>query len=513
MAGMTTALVLPTSPIPLVTNPRRVCVPSDWLVCGLHVVELDRPWHDTPFVVEGFLADRPDELQALRLTCQSVHVDLDRSDPSSAAALLERLNRSNAADAPQRALRPRADVRPGHVARVRFRQLIQQGTGGPLPIGTRWLQRLRIWMQGQGSALQTRQAPSAGDLEIHARRGLLQPGALAVQHAHRGDFMTALSAAMKAVRDAHLAITASLHAADSEHARSLPVEALNEAAYRMADAVIDHPDTLLWCAQIDEDRLSERCAAHASQAVRVAIALLMLGRHMGLDRRSLAELGLVGLMADLGKHRIRRSLLDKPGMLTAEEFEQIQSHVAQSMDMLKGFEDLPVAVELAIAQHHERLDGSGYPRGLKGDAISLFGRMAAIADCYTGLISPRAYAMASSPHEAMTSLCEWAGVSFDGPLVEQFIQAMTAWPAGSLVELDSGEVAVVMTPVRAAGERMLVQVLLNVDKDPLAQPELRRISAQGEGGSPESGRTLLGSLTAGAYGIRLSRWADALLAH
>ncbi|MFN5880669.1 MAG: HD-GYP domain-containing protein, partial [Burkholderiales bacterium] len=164
-------------------------------------------------------------------------------------------------------------------------------------------------------------------------------------------------------------------------------------------------------------------------------------------------------------------------------------------------------------QHHERLDGSGYPRGLKGDAISLFGRMAAIADCYTGLISPRAYAMASSPHEAMTSLCEWAGVSFDGPLVEQFIQAMTAWPAGSLVELDSGEVAVVMTPVRAAGERMLVQVLLNVDKDPLAQPELRRISAQGESGSPVSGRTLLGSLTAGAYGIRLSRWADALLAH
>lgn len=511
MVGMTPDLALPRTANPLPTPTRRICIPSDWLVPGLHVVELDRPWHDTPFLVEGFLADRPDELQALKLACHSVHVDLDRSDPAAATALLERLSHAHPTPAPERTLRPRSDVRPGHAARLRFRQLIQQGTGGPIPLGTRWLRRLRAWMHGQHPMEPIREAPERGDLAIHARRGLLQPDALSVQHIRRGDFIAGLDASLQAVRDAYLAITASLHAADCKHVQSLPVEALNEASYRMADAVIADPDTLLWCAQIDEERLKAQSAASASQSVRVAIALLMLGRHMGLDRRSLAELALVGLMADLGKHRIRRSLLDKPGMLTPEEFEQIQSHVGHSLDMLKGCEDLPVAVELAIAQHHERLDGSGYPRGLKGDAISLFGRMAAIADCYIGLVSPRAYAVASSPHDALTSLCEWAGVSFDGPLVEQFIQAMTAWPTGSLVELDSGEVAVVMTPVRANGERMLVQVLLSAEKQALATPELRRISGQGDDGTLQSGRSVLGSLPAGAYGIRLSRWGDALL--
>lgn len=513
MIGMRSALALPISTPPRLANSRRVCVPTDWLVSGLHVVELDRPWHDTPFLVEGFLADRPDELQALRLNCQSVHIDLDRSDPASAAALLEHLNRAAASNPAAHIVRPRADVRPGHAARLRFRQLIQQGAGGPMPVGARWLQWLRTWMLGAGSGNgQPRTLAFSSDLDIHARRGLVQPGASAIRYAARGNFMAALNRALQAVREAHLAITASLHAVDSEHARSLPFEALNEVAYRMADAVIDHPDALLWCAQIDEERLNSQCATQANQAVRVAIALLMLGRHMGLDRRALAELALIGLMADLGKHRIPRSLLDKPGMLTPGEFQQVQAHVAHSLDMLKGFEDLPVAVELAIAQHHERLDGSGYPRGLKGDAISLFGRMAAIADCYTGLVSPRAYAVASSPHEALTNLCEWAGISFDGPLVEQFIQAMTAWPTGSLVELDSGEVAVVMTPARAPGERLLVQVVLSADKEPQAQTELRRISPHTEDGSLHSGRSVLGSLPAGAYGIRLSRWADALLA-
>jgi len=511
---MSPPVSLSTPARPWLINPARVCIPSEWLTPGLHVVELDRPWHDTPFVVEGFLVDRQDELLALRLNCQQVHVDLERSEPASADRLRDRLLDPNRTALPARAIKPRIDGRPSHAARLQFRRLMQQGAGGPVPAGSRWLHRLRQLMLGT-TAPTWADRSDRGDLQVHARRGLLQPDALQVEHAGEGDFRAGLKEAARAVQEAFLIREACVQNAQAETPHPLPAESLNRIAYRMADAVIAHPDTLMWCVQTGlQGQNPPTRVAHpdgSSQAIRVAVALLMLGRHMGLDRRSLAELALIGLLADLGKHRIPGSLLEKPGMLTAEEFQRVKSHVAHSLDLLKGYEGLPVEVELAIAQHHERLDGSGYPKGLKGDVISLFGRMAAIADCYTALVSPRAYAIALSPHDALTNLCEWSGVSFDAPLVEQFTQALSAWPSGTLAELDSGEVAVVMVPARKVGDRMQVRVLLDADKQPLTSPKSRFILGQAQALELQPGQTLLGSLPVGAYGIRLSDWANTLM--
>ena len=514
-AGMSPPVALTTTARPWLINPTRVCIPSEWLIAGLHVVELDRPWHDTPFMVEGFLVDRQDELQALRLNCQQVHVDLERSEPQSAARLREQLLGMNRTVVTERRTQPRTDGRPSHAARLKFRRLMRQGAGGPVPAGSRWLHKLQQFMLGTTSpSWSPRSEP--GDLQVHARRGLLQPDAQQVEHVGEGDFKAGLDEAARTIREAFLIREACLQDAQAKTPCSLPAEALNRIAYRMAEAVIAHPDTLMWCVHADlhaRHALTRATSQTASsQALRVAVALLMLGRHMGLDRRSLAELALIGLLADLGKYRIPATLLEKPGMLSPEEFQRVKAHVAHSLDLLQGYEGLPVAVELAIAQHHERLDGSGYPKGLRGDAISLYGRMAAIADCYTALVSPRAYAIAQSPHEAMTNLCEWSGLSFDGPLVEQFTQALSAWPSGTLAELDSGEVAVVMVPARKVGDRMQVLVLLDGDKQPLARPEPRFILGQAQAGDPQPGQTLLGSLPADAYGVRGSSWASAWMA-
>src|SRR5690606_13943563 len=148
--------------------------------------------------------------------------------------------------------------------------------------------------------------------------------------------------------------------------------------------------------------------------------------------------------ADVGKARLPRALLEKPGMLTPSEHTIIKEHVRLGLEALRRGGPLPEEVAQGIGQHHERLDGSGYPKGLRGDEIGPWGRMAAIADSFAALISPRPYARASAPQDAMMSLYEWTGSSFDEALVEQFVQAIGIFPVGSLIELSSGEIAVVM---------------------------------------------------------------------
>jgi hypothetical protein len=392
---------------------------------------------------------------------------------------------------------------------------MQVGSGGPVAVDAGWLDRLRGWLLSRSRGTGLPQEDARLRLGAHARRGLLPPDIEAVRHPAAGDFSRLAPTAQMLVREVRHTLSALLSQAAGGPAQAAPqtpldIESLSALAYRLADSVIAHPDTLLWCALIDQSPDGRPAELAVQQALRTAVMLLMLGRHLALGRRPLAELALTGLLADLGKTALPAHLLEKPGMLNAEEFRHMQSHVGESLRRLAGCEDLPVGVEIAIAQHHERLDGSGYPAGLRGDDISLQGRMAAIADSFSAQIGARPHAQSSSAQEAFTRLCDWAGSSFDEPLVEQFIQALSAWPAGTLAELDSGEVAVVMQPARVPGERTLVQVLLGADKQPLAHPLLRRMGPSLDEDGEAAGRRLVSGLPEGAHGLNLRAWAGRL---
>jgi HD-GYP domain-containing protein (c-di-GMP phosphodiesterase class II) len=266
-------------------------------------------------------------------------------------------------------------------------------------------------------------------------------------------------------------------------------------AYALVDSIIDNPDALMWVGRLRDTDFNA-----ANHGVKVGLYLVGLGRHLGLPRRHLAELALIGMLADVGKVKVARSLLDKPGMLTPREFAKVKEHVRLGLNVIGTCDALPDGVELGIAQHHERLDGSGYPGGLKGDAISLYGRMAAIADSFAALITPRAYADASSPQDALMNLCEWAGSSFDEPLVEQFVQTVGAFPVGSLVELSTGEVAIVVTHGRGRPSGPKVLVLTWPDKNLLDRPVERTLPRLGE--TPPGGLRILAGLPVGAYRIQ-----------
>jgi HD-GYP domain-containing protein (c-di-GMP phosphodiesterase class II) len=136
------------------------------------------------------------------------------------------------------------------------------------------------------------------------------------------------------------------------------------------------------------------------------------------------------------------------------------------MKMINEDPAISQKIKNMVETHHERIDGSGYPLGLKGEAIPLFGRIAAIVDCYDAITSERAYAKPLSSQEAVKRIYEWRGKDFQTELVEEFIQAIGMFPSGTLVELTNGEVGVVITESRTRRLRPKIMLILNADKSP-----------------------------------------------
>jgi HD-GYP domain-containing protein (c-di-GMP phosphodiesterase class II) len=253
------------------------------------------------------------------------------------------------------------------------------------------------------------------------------------------------------------------------------IPAVKACVDNIVESMIANPDAVMFIAKLrDEDITTYH------HGVKVSLYLIALGRHLGIPRAQLTDLGLIGMLADIGKMKLPRALLAKPGALSPAEFDLVKSHVALGLASLEASAGLSPAVMQGIAQHHERLDGSGYPDGLTTDQIGVYGRMTAIADSFAAMITPRPYADASSAQEALLSLYEWGGTSFSATLIEQFVQAIGVFPVGSLIELSNGEVAIVVAHNRVRRLEPKVLVLTAPDKSPLATPIERDLFEMGK---------------------------------
>jgi len=153
---------------------------------------------------------------------------------------------------------------------------------------------------------------------------------------------------------------------------------------------------------------------------------------------------MAGMLHDLGKMRVPDHVLNKPGKLSDEEFAVMKDHVNLGLEVLKSTPGISQTVMQVAGEHHERYEGTGYPRGLKGAEISRPGRMAAIVDVYDAITSNRIYHRGMEPPTALTKLFEWSDHHFDPDLVQHFIQAIGIYPVGSLVRLESGRLGVVV---------------------------------------------------------------------
>ncbi len=236
-----------------------------------------------------------------------------------------------------------------------------------------------------------------------------------------------------------------------------------ESAQDMVQSIIRNPDAMVWMSQL-KDR-NEYVAIHCVNVCTLSVAF---GRHLGLSEGELFHLGLGALLHDLGKLRIPNDILNKPGKLTRDEFKVMQSHPEQGKNLLMSSGTIPdTSLEVAYT-HHERMDGRGYPRGLKAHQLNLFTKIVAIVDVYDALTSDRVYHDGMSCEDALGKIYEWGARDLDAELVEHFIQAIGLFPVGCQLELTDGQVGMVMEPNRLMPRRPKVLVLLDSKKRRLA---------------------------------------------
>jgi len=179
-------------------------------------------------------------------------------------------------------------------------------------------------------------------------------------------------------------------------------------------------------------------------SVSICALLVAFCQALGMDAHTVEEAGLGGLLHDVGKMKVPNEILNKPGKLTDDEFTVMKSHASLSMDLLSGVPGVSEMVIQIAGEHHEKMGGGGYPRGVSGDQISQIGRMTAIVDVYDALTSNRVYHKGKEPSEVLKKLLEWSGPHLDGDLVQQYIRTLGIYPVGSLVRLDGDRLAVVV---------------------------------------------------------------------
>jgi len=179
-------------------------------------------------------------------------------------------------------------------------------------------------------------------------------------------------------------------------------------------------------------------------SVAVCALMLSLAHQLGLDDEQTRLAGVGGLMHDLGKAMMPADILNKPGKLTDREFITVKQHPAAGADILRESGAEPEVVDIAL-HHHEKMDGSGYPDGLKDGEISLLARMGAICDVYDAVTSNRAYKDPWDPSNAIQAMAKWEG-HFDKAIFAAFVKSVGIYPVGSLVKLSSNRLAVVVEP-------------------------------------------------------------------
>lgn len=196
-----------------------------------------------------------------------------------------------------------------------------------------------------------------------------------------------------------------------------------------------------------------------THSFNVTLYSLAIGMELGLNQKELETLGLGAVFHDVGKMKIPTEVLFKPGKLSEEEFQQIKQHPQDGFDILRHVQTIPLIVAHCAFQHHERLNGSGYPRKIKGSDIHYFAKIIAVADVFDAVTSDRVYRGAMLPHNGLEILFAGAGTLFDKEIVQAFRQAVAIYPVGLTVELSDGRKGVVSKQNKHMSDRPVIRIL------------------------------------------------------
>lgn len=248
---------------------------------------------------------------------------------------------------------------------------------------------------------------------------------------------------------------------DVANDRMIDLISVKKIINHTVDGILRNPD-----AHVSLTQLKNWDSYTAQHSMNVCILALTMGRHIGLPRNELEMLGTGALLHDVGKLMTPLEVLNKPGKLTEEEFKLMKAHPVHGRELLEHRYGLPHLVADMAYSHHERAAGGGYPRGLSGNQLTVWSKIVAIVDVYDAITSDRCYHKGMSPTEALTKMYGWRLTDFDPELLEQFIQCLGIYPVGTLVELTSGEVGIVISVNTTLRLRPQVSLILDGQKRP-----------------------------------------------
>lgn len=393
------------------------------LKLGMFVVEPDCPWSEFPFALQGFVLTKPEQVALFQQKCRFVQIDRSRSVAGQFAAPKQQFDRPLKAT-PFQNFKVEEEAAPPR--------------RGPLftpeQQDERQLRRKHF----------LRFLNSQNDSE-HAR-------ALSREFAYIEPRYDELANALQ-------------HAFQSfTDGRDVDVRQVREGVREIAGSLQRNADAVMWLL-----RLKQRDEYSFDHAMDVSVNMILLGSHIGWRDHKLHDLGMAGLMQDVGKVQLPSELLTKRDVLTDDERTAVRSHVASSLEILYSQADLPQDVVMIVARHHERWDGSGYPLGLRFEQIGTAAEIAGLSDAFCAMLRDKPYRSALGHQEALEELHALRGKQFGPTLMEQFVQCVGLYPIGTMVELSNGEVGVVIQQNRVQRARPRVVIMLDDDKSPVRE--------------------------------------------
>ena len=420
----------------------------------MYVSRLDRPWLETPFIFQGFEVREQAEIDLLQRCCSIVYIDVERGKLTDDQVRRLIQMQRKPAKAPPRPVR-RKMKEPGKLLR--------------------WLQKLlaRLGLYRQAATL-----ASAG------------------QDGYR--IQTTVRAEAAAARDAY-GILSEHHARMMDRATirgSVDTDELRRAVQPAIDSVLRNPNALAWTVFS-----RKRSSDNYNRSVGTAIWCLMFGRQLNLDRDMLMDLAMGGLLLDIGNAMIPTSIRTASGAISAEHKSKLQQHINFAAQILQGSAGIAQNIADMVLCHHERFDGSGYPRKLRGNQIPPFGRIAGIADCYDAMTSETPYSEPMAAYDAARALNDMRGKAFAAEVVEQFLATMGMFPVASLVELNDGSVAVVLEQNPGNVLRPKVLLLLDENRTPLPQRKVLELRDVPMDATQSKARWIVAGHEHGAFGI------------
>ena len=254
---------------------------------------------------------------------------------------------------------------------------------------------------------------------------------------------------------------------DIRMGRSLDVAEVKYTVTSLVDSIMRHPDALVLLSTL-QDKNNQA----VSHAVNVCTLSITFGRFLGFGKKELTELGMGALLHDIGETKIPGEILENFSHCTAEDIKTFQDHTTYGAAILHNTKGLPDSVVAIARDHHERANGSGYPQSISAENMDIFTMIVAIADVYDN-VTTGMYGKPPVPcTETLKNIYVWRDDLFDSLLVEKFIQCLGIYPVGSIVELNTGEVGIVIN--NSPETRLFPKVLLvrNREKRPIDPPKI-----------------------------------------